>query len=123
MNAQAKPLRQLKRLDAKQMYQLTQLVEKHYAEKAMTDKEFAAWVTEALGTPVGESSIVTARNTLGIPSTKECISSGGQEVAQLRMMVVNLTERMRVLEIAVQSIPSVQHQAKIDFIKSLPKSS
>lgn len=85
-----------KHLTGIQDYKLMRLVELHYAEKKVTDEEFAKWATQELGFYLNRDHVYKRRSELEIPATRVVVAAAKTTVKTADMTA--LMELVRGLE-------------------------
>jgi hypothetical protein len=88
----------LNRLDRKQMWKLTHLVQEEYAARAQSDTDFAKYAEEKMQLPLTQHNVAAAREILDMPST----AAIRKELAKPALM--GLRERMHSLEAAMLAL-------------------
>jgi hypothetical protein len=89
------PKTKAQRLSAANRFQVWEITRDTYAQAKLSDKDFAAKLSEQLGYPVADSTIMDARKAFDIPAYRSTIVAGRQN---------NVLERLAVLEGAVQAL-------------------
>ena len=112
--------KQVNRLSAREMYQLTEFVREHYVKSALYDTDFATKATTDLGFTVSDSSVRTARETLGLPSNRDVeratraspdTSALSAQIAKLESAVQAQAERLAKLETQMHIIVAYAQKA------------
>ena len=85
----------INKLTAREQFQLLNHVQTNYAASKLSDREFAAQASEALGFPVTRHNVAGAREVFDIPST---LVAKREEAKQPRTRLERVEARLERLE-------------------------
>ena len=105
-------------LTQKQRYEVINFVKEHYTEKALSDREFAAWATGQLGYLVDYNNVESSRDVLDIAATKFATgNNGGTEILLGRIKA--LEDRVTNLDKQVEAIKELLALVQVSVAKPI----